>query len=444
MALPPLPEENEKPWYSKRDAFDQAVKSELEGRLSETRLNTTIDERADLKLAPAVTMGRRGTPLRVAPAEAVIANCSVAGHGFTANVPANMTEDTSVPMWGDRSLRLQAATNNNSTTATKTGIGPFDITRKTLRVGALFHDSNLSVLNLRLFSGGGTTNWAQRTLFSSNIEIGALTTIDVSSSELTQTGGTFDPTNVTGIRFTLTTGTAGASVVNVGGALLVTPITTYDNGLVIFGADDTHLSQFQVFAPTLAEYGGQGVLYPVWESMENGDPTKYNPDQARILQDFYGMDFGSHAIDVAHHTDHVGKSEAWLRDHFESIIAKMLSYGFRGRSFAWPNATSDPLARRIAEDYFTSARGSAQQSETLPPNYRMNTRAYNMGIVSVANMKAAIDRAQEGNALAQFFCHRILPTKVDDLDVTVADFKEVVAYAAASGITFATPSLLFN
>lgn len=42
MALPELPAENEDPWFVKRNAFDQAVKSELEGRLSEEQLSATI------------------------------------------------------------------------------------------------------------------------------------------------------------------------------------------------------------------------------------------------------------------------------------------------------------------------------------------------------------------------------------------------------------------
>lgn len=44
MALPQLPAENETHWYAKRNAFDQAVKGELEGRLSEAGLTATIDD----------------------------------------------------------------------------------------------------------------------------------------------------------------------------------------------------------------------------------------------------------------------------------------------------------------------------------------------------------------------------------------------------------------
>lgn len=42
MALPELPAEREKPWFEKRNAFDNAVRAELEGRLSESELSATF------------------------------------------------------------------------------------------------------------------------------------------------------------------------------------------------------------------------------------------------------------------------------------------------------------------------------------------------------------------------------------------------------------------
>jgi lysophospholipase L1-like esterase len=46
--LPPLPAENEDPWYAKRNAFDLAVKAELEGRLSEDELAATFNTAGSL------------------------------------------------------------------------------------------------------------------------------------------------------------------------------------------------------------------------------------------------------------------------------------------------------------------------------------------------------------------------------------------------------------
>lgn len=38
VVLPPLPEENEDPWFEKRQAFDEAVRAQIEGPLSESSL----------------------------------------------------------------------------------------------------------------------------------------------------------------------------------------------------------------------------------------------------------------------------------------------------------------------------------------------------------------------------------------------------------------------
>lgn len=42
MTLPDLPDPHENPWYAKRQAFDQAVKDELENRLSPDELSATF------------------------------------------------------------------------------------------------------------------------------------------------------------------------------------------------------------------------------------------------------------------------------------------------------------------------------------------------------------------------------------------------------------------
>ena len=51
MTLPDLPDPHENPWYAKRQAFDLAVKDELENRLSPDELSATfvrfLDENGD-------------------------------------------------------------------------------------------------------------------------------------------------------------------------------------------------------------------------------------------------------------------------------------------------------------------------------------------------------------------------------------------------------------
>jgi len=62
VVLPVLPAENEDPWYAKRQAFDIAVKGQIEGPLSKSELNATF--------APLLD-GHLGDPLTVAASTTV-------------------------------------------------------------------------------------------------------------------------------------------------------------------------------------------------------------------------------------------------------------------------------------------------------------------------------------------------------------------------------------
>lgn len=53
MALPALPAENEDPWLTKRNAFDEAVRARLDGDLSPAQLSTTIGTQALRTATPA-------------------------------------------------------------------------------------------------------------------------------------------------------------------------------------------------------------------------------------------------------------------------------------------------------------------------------------------------------------------------------------------------------
>jgi hypothetical protein len=57
MTLPVLPAENEDPWYAKRNAFDLAVKSDLEGRLSDAELSATFGQVGRVQFTVARSAG---------------------------------------------------------------------------------------------------------------------------------------------------------------------------------------------------------------------------------------------------------------------------------------------------------------------------------------------------------------------------------------------------
>jgi hypothetical protein len=87
MTLPALPAENEDPWYAKRAAFDLAVKTDLEGRLSDASLSTTfvaIDRQVHFALDHGIVAN--GTTDDAGELNALIAAVSTAGGG-TVRLP---------------------------------------------------------------------------------------------------------------------------------------------------------------------------------------------------------------------------------------------------------------------------------------------------------------------------------------------------------------------
>lgn len=84
MALPELPTQGQSPWFTPRNNWDLAVKSELEGRLSETELNATFVGYAPEALEPITAYGaEQGTFLTDAAMTAGSAVLSTA-HQFTS------------------------------------------------------------------------------------------------------------------------------------------------------------------------------------------------------------------------------------------------------------------------------------------------------------------------------------------------------------------------
>lgn len=70
MTLPVLPVEGESPWYSKRAAFDAAVRAAMEGRLTEANLITLIEENAPAGTPTALGSMIAGATAKATPIDA--------------------------------------------------------------------------------------------------------------------------------------------------------------------------------------------------------------------------------------------------------------------------------------------------------------------------------------------------------------------------------------
>lgn len=122
------------------------------------------------------------------------------------------------------------------------------------------------------------------------------------------------------------------------------------------------------------------------------------------------------------------------------MVTYMANNDLRGDSYAWPNAISDALSRKVARDYFRSARGgsSAGQSQPLPAPAPFNFIAVNAAAQNLAANKAKLDQAKASKSWVSFYFHRLPAVVSAGTDVTAADFVALVDYAAAQGIGCAT------
>jgi len=409
----------------------QAITDAVGVTVAPASVEATIDS--------ALTLATRGIAYGLRPVRKMIGFFGKAGHGWTGTGGTINLNDTSRPLLGTQSIGLTPAANGSSQ-VDKT-VTAFNATKSSVRV-TFRYTGNITSIVIYLASDTGLANRMQRNVLSTTAYLPDTDyTIDVPLSEFNIVTGTPDAASIVFVRILTNAGAAG-------GTLWVGQIALTDdasalapNGLVTLSFDDSNIDHYNVARPKMAEYGMAGTIYPQINNIGAGAGFM-TLDQMKFLQNIHGWDFGSHAYDAAHHTDHVGKDEAWLRAHFESIIQWMKDNDFRGSSFAWPNTTSDTLAQRIAADYFSSGRGGGSMADTLPPTQPYRTRAYNAGSYTLAQLQANIDTAKnvKGVGWCHIFFHSLPTTKVNANDFAKADFDALIDYIAASGMKVVTAS----
>lgn len=414
------------------------VAGEVDGRLSQSELSETIT---------GSVVALRAFPAKTLPVSKMIQYFGDGGAGWEPTAPApgviNM-EDTSVPMLGSRSFMISPGPNNYAHARKPEYYDPypsFSVVDKVLRVW-LRTEPGLTHLTVHLSSGANYVNYiSQNVLAYGFADVGEDYYIDVPLGAATKIG---DP-DLGAIQYVRVLADSGATqgVAWIGAIALVDQdVTTYPNGVISLTFDDNAISHYTVARPRLARYGFAGTIYPNIAAI--GAEGSMSLAQMKYMADVQGWEIGAHSIDLAHHVDHVGRTEEWLRDHFGSIVDYMRANGLRGNSFAWPNTTSDALARRVAADYFKSARGGAgAQIETITPTRPMNLRAVN-GATSLDELKGYVDRAKLAKGWQPFFFHRIVENPTDPNDISTADFNALIDYIAASNVPVATVGQVLN
>lgn len=413
---------------------------QLDGRLSEATLNSTY---APLGVAQdanaAYVMSTRGFTRRNRPVTKMVGFLSEPGHGWTAGGAGQVNlNDTTQAMMGSQSVAITPPVSGSSQVQ-KTDLSPFSVTGKTVRL-VFRYTGDLTNVTVYFSSDSALTNRVQKNMFAASAHPPNVdNVVEMSIAEFTA-NGTPDLDAIVNCRVLVGVG-AGGGTANIASVMLTDDAqSVLPTGAVTFSFDDTHADHWNYVRPKLAKYGYGATLYPVNSSF--GGSAKYTVTQAQYMQNVHGFDVGSHAsTPEAHATGMVGRTEAELRAEFEAIISANRANNLRGDSFAYPNTTSDDLARKIAADYFRSARGgSAVANEVFPPSDPMNLRAVNAGSYTLAQLKQFVDRAKSGHSWVHFFFHELPTTKVSGNDVARQDFYDLVDYVAAQQVPVYTVS----
>ena len=424
-----------------------AALSATYGPTAEGMTEAFASKAAETAIESAVGLGTRGVPVKTRPVSKVVGFFGKAGHGWVSNTPSKFNmNDTTVPMLGTQSISTIMGPSETARFDSP-ALAPFTVNGKYVRFTYRF-SGDITNITLYFASDSSNTNRISKNVHfdPANTPQNVDKTLDIPITDLTAVSGTPDKDNIVLCRISITTGAGGGSV-SIGGVYLTNDAAAnLPNGAVVISADDSSGDHWSIMRPKLAEYGFAATIYPAFDRLEDGTGSFLTVAQAQYMQNVHGFEFGSHALDMTeYHTAHVGKTEEWLRTHFEGIIAKNKQYGFRGDSFAWPSGASDVLSRRIAADYFRSARSTRQDAnETHPPRDPMHTRAVNVGAFSLSVLQGYVDRAKAGRAVCRFLIHALPVTDSTENDTARQVFYDLIDYIYASGVPVYTESQIMD
>lgn len=211
-------------------------------------------------------------------------------------------------------------------------------------------------------------------------------------------------------------------------------------GMVTISFDDAWRSQYTHALPILEAAGFRGTFYILTEGVQGGWDDYMTPAMVADLA-ARGHNVEGHTIS---HRDLAGLSNSAIdkeiknsKSYIESLAGTVVS------SLAYPYGSySTKVINRTTLAGYTTGR-SADPTTALgfnvktTPHYELNSFSPTTG-VSVAEMKAAVDKAQAEKLWFIFSFHEVEDGNADEYATTIARFQEVVDYITSSGIKVVT------
>ncbi|MCJ0906209.1 polysaccharide deacetylase family protein [Rhodococcus sp. ARC_M6] len=383
-----------------------------------------------------------------------------AGHGWTVQNAGGGTSnlnDTSAFAFGTQSVRLTTAGAGASTIVEKLGIPAIPVGRMYRLWVKVDAPDTLNRVRVMLSDAPAFTSYYTLESFFSSAGIpevqrpfkaGEWVPISLPWSIAVATGSPVRG-SLTNIRVLVNDRSVPATVRLGRLETMPDPVPLFPSGVVSLTYDDTFASAYTVVRPHLDKYGFAGTLFPILERF--GQAGYLTTAQCDALAFTSGWEIGAHASTYAKHVQSVtGMTSAERVAEFTTLRAWQQARGYAASSFAYPNGTVDAATEfdlrkfygtgRLALGRFSATGADEQQNPSIP------TRIYaqNPGNLTLAQMKAEVDRAVANKSWLVFVFHDVLTTKVGANDVATADHLALVDYIAASGVAVRTMDQVRN
>jgi hypothetical protein len=231
--------------------------------------------------------------------------------------------------------------------------------------------------------------------------------------------------------------------------------TTFPQGVVSIGFDDSYENVFTYGRPVLDTAGYRGTLWTIAQDIGSSG-TYLTQAQLQQLASASGWDVQGHAFTSAAHSAGYNELTALqVDDEMRYLRSWLLSNGFAGDLLAYPHgifgSTTDNVAiEAIAKSYFAAARcivsETAEVGPASPMPWRMKSLTgvndgTSLGGTTVTALVAEggpLDRAASSGAWQILTFHQILETGSTPTDSTMctqAGFETVVSAIQSYGLT---------
>lgn len=420
----------------------------------------TVDELAAITAddVGAQPLGQGAVPRFTRAGVTVVSNFA-SGHGWTTASAGGATvslNDTADFAFGTQSIKVVTAGGGSSTILEKTGLTTLPQTQMyRLWVKA---DSAETLSRLRLFvaSDSGFANYYNFEVYFSEAvpteverPYQAGEWVPVAFPWSTATVGAGSPTlgSLTFVRILINDRNVPATV-HIGRLDKVPyPGTAFPAGVVSMTYDDSFLSQYTIARAHLDTYGYAGTLFPILgriDAAADANGTYLTSAQVDLLAFQHGWEVGGHATTLAQHGAWSTMNSAQRTAELTAVRAYTQERGYNSSTFAYPSGITPIGAGTDMRPFYgvgrlALGRFSASGADELPnPAIPLRLYGQNPTGLTLAQMKAEVDRAAANKTWLIFLFHDIVAAKAKANDVTTADHLALVDYIAASGLAVKT------